>query len=80
MGLCALISMIVPRSFAGDNSGSELMLGLIVGFEMLVEHTDLDVLGARGYISAGKAAELWRKNHVCLRTIPRRNQKKTTIG
>jgi hypothetical protein len=49
---------------------------LDVGFEMLTAHTDLDVLGDKGYISAKKAAELWRKNRLRLKTIPRRNQKK----
>jgi hypothetical protein len=48
---------------------------LEVGFELLVEHTDLDVLGDKGYISAEKAAELWRANRLRLRTLPRRNQK-----
>ena len=49
---------------------------LKVGFEMLSEHMDLDVLGDKGYISADKAAELWQQNNVRLLTIPRRNQKK----
>lgn len=49
---------------------------LQVGFEMLSEHTDLDVLGDKAYISAEKAAQLWQHNRVRLRTIPRRNQKK----
>jgi hypothetical protein len=49
---------------------------LEVGVEMLVEHTDLDVLGDKGNISAEQAAQLWSNNRVCLRTIPRRNQKK----
>lgn len=49
---------------------------LKVGVEMLEEHTDLDVLGDKGYISAEHAANLWRKNRVRLRTIPRCNQKK----
>ena len=49
---------------------------LQVGFEMLTEHTDLDVLGDKAYISAEKAAQLWQHNRVRLRTIPRRNQKK----
>ena len=48
---------------------------LEVGFEMLMEHTDLDVLGDKGYISAEKADELWRANRLRLRTLPRRNQK-----
>ena len=49
---------------------------LDIGFEMLSEHTDLNVLGDKAYISADKAAQLWRKNRLRLRTIPRRNQKK----
>ena len=49
---------------------------LEVGFELLSEHTDLEVLGDKGYISADKAAELWRHNRLRLRTLPRRNQSK----
>ena len=49
---------------------------LEVGFEMLCEHTDLDVLGDKAYICADKATELWRHHRLHLRTIPRRNQKK----
>jgi hypothetical protein len=49
---------------------------LEVGFELLMEHTDLEVLGDKGYISAEKADELWRANRLRLRTLPRRNQKK----
>jgi len=48
---------------------------LEIGFEMLSEHTDLNVLGDKGYICADKAAELWRYNRLRLQTIPRRNQK-----
>jgi hypothetical protein len=48
---------------------------LEVGFELLMEPTDLDVLGDKGYISAEKADELWQANRLCLRTLPRRNQK-----
>lgn len=48
---------------------------LEVGYEMLVEHTDLEVIGDKAYISAEKAAELWRNRRVRLRTLPRRNQK-----
>ena len=47
---------------------------LQVGFEMLSEHTDLDVLGDKAYISAQKAAELWQSNRLRLQTLPRRNQ------
>jgi hypothetical protein len=45
------------------------------GFELLEEHTDLEVLGDKGYISAPKAAELWEQNRIRLRTIPRSSQK-----
>lgn len=51
------------------------MTDLEVGFELLTEHTDLTVIGDKGYISAEKAAELRRGNRVCLQTLPRRNQK-----
>lgn len=49
---------------------------LEVGFELLAGHSDLDVLGDKGYISADKAAELWQRNRIQLKTLPRRNQKK----
>ena len=49
---------------------------LAVGFELLSEHTDLEVIGDKGYISAYKAAELWQFNRIRLRTLPRSNQKK----
>jgi hypothetical protein len=49
---------------------------LQVGVEMLDKHTDLNVLGDKGYISAEHATRLWRKNRLRLKTIPRRNQKK----
>jgi hypothetical protein len=49
---------------------------LEAGFELLMEHTDLVVLGDKGYISADKAAELRQKNRIQLSTLPRRNQKR----
>lgn len=49
---------------------------LEVGLELLYEHTDLQVLGDKAYISADKAAELLEKNRLRLQTLPRRNQKK----
>lgn len=49
---------------------------LEVGFELLMEHSGLHVLGDKGYISAEKAAELWQRNSIQLQTLPRRNQKK----
>lgn len=48
---------------------------LEAGFELLSDHTDLEVLGDKGYISADKAEELWVNNRIQLRTIPRENQK-----
>jgi hypothetical protein len=48
---------------------------LEVGFELLDEHTDLTVLGDKGYISAKKAAELFNHHRIRLLTLPRRNQK-----
>ncbi len=48
---------------------------LALGFQMLSAHTDLEVLGDKGYISTEKAAQLWIQQRVRLRTIPRRNQK-----
>ena len=47
-----------------------------VGFELLLQHTDLDVLGDKAYISAPNAAELWQTNRLHLLTLPRRNQKR----
>ncbi|HEX9839694.1 MAG TPA: IS982 family transposase [Anaerolineales bacterium] len=49
---------------------------LEVGFELLSAHTDLQVLGDKAYISAAKAAQLWKENRIQLTTIPRRNQRK----
>lgn len=46
-----------------------------IGFELLTEHTDLHVIGDKGYISVKKAAELWGSNRLRLETLPRRNQK-----
>lgn len=48
---------------------------LEVGFELLSEHTDLEVIGDKAYISAEKAAELWQHNRLRLCTLPRSNQK-----
>jgi len=48
---------------------------LEAGFELLCDHTDMEVLGDKAYISASKAAELWQKNRIRLRTLPRSNQK-----
>lgn len=47
---------------------------LQIGIELLAEHTDLQVIGDKAYISAEKAAELWRTNRIKLLTLPRKNQ------
>jgi IS5 family transposase len=47
---------------------------LVVGVELLSEHTDLEVLGDKAYISAAEAAELWQRRRIRLTTLPRRNQ------
>jgi hypothetical protein len=46
-----------------------------VGFELLAEHTDLEVIGDKAYINQAKAEELWRQNRIRLHTLPKRNQK-----
>lgn len=48
---------------------------LEAGLELLSEHTDLEVLGDKAYLSAIKAAALWEHNRILLRTLPRSNQK-----
>jgi len=48
---------------------------LEVGFELLCDHVDLEVIGDKGYISAQIAAELLQKNRIRLLTIPRSNMK-----
>ncbi len=48
---------------------------LQVGEEVLSEHTDLVVIGDKGYISKQLAAMLAAHNRLRLLTIPRRNQK-----
>ena len=47
---------------------------LTVGFELLAEHTDLVVVGDKGYLSADKAADLDHLNRIHLLTLPKRNQ------
>jgi hypothetical protein len=49
---------------------------LQVGEELLSEHTDLVVIGDKGYISKRLAALLAESNRLQLWTIPRRNQKR----
>lgn len=45
-----------------------------IAVDMLTDHTDLDVIGDKGYVSQDKAAQLWRHNRIRLRTLPKRNQ------
>lgn len=49
---------------------------LTVGEEVLLEHTDVEVLGDKGYISAPLATALRQQNRLTLLTIPRRNQQR----
>lgn len=69
--LIALNGVILDFELAPANESD-----LKVGFELLSEHTDIQVLGDKAYISAAKAAQLWQENRITLTTIPRRNQQK----
>lgn len=46
------------------------------GYELLEEHTDLDAVADKGYISEPAAEALLQGNNVCLMTVPRANQKR----
>lgn len=48
---------------------------LTIGAELLVEHTDLIVLGDKGYVSAPLAEALWQQNRLRLIALRRKNQK-----
>lgn len=52
------------------------VLELQVGIELLGEHTDLEVLGDKAFISAPAQAALLAENRLVLRTLPRRNQRR----
>jgi hypothetical protein len=49
---------------------------LQAGYELLEEHTDLDAVADKGYISQPVAKALEQGNSVCLMTVPRANQKR----
>lgn len=49
---------------------------LTMGAELLYEHTDLVVIGDKGYISQPLATVLAQHNRLALLTIPRRNEKR----
>lgn len=67
--LITLAGVILDFELAPANAGD-----LQVGYELLAEHTDFEVLGDKGYISAAIAAELWEYQRIRLRSLPRRNQ------
>jgi hypothetical protein len=68
--LVTLGGVILDFHLAPANAGD-----LAVGVELLSEHTDLEVLGDKAYISAAAAAELFQQQRIRLTTLPRRNQK-----
>ncbi len=49
---------------------------LQAGYELLEEHTNLDAVADKGYISRPVAQALEQGNGVCLMTVPRANQKR----
>ncbi len=49
---------------------------LTVGEELLSEHTALDVIGDKAYISEAVRTALWEQRQIALLTVPRRNQKR----
>lgn len=51
------------------------VLELQVGAELLQEHTDLEVLGDKAFVSAPIQARLATENRLALRTLPRANQR-----
>jgi hypothetical protein len=51
------------------------VMELQAGVEVLEEHTDLEVLGDKAFISAPVQARLATENRLRLRTLPRRNQR-----
>jgi hypothetical protein len=69
--LVTLGGMILDFELAPANATD-----LKVGFELLTQYSGLTVIGDKGYISAPKAAELWKHNRIRLQTLPRRNQKR----
>lgn len=69
--LTTLNGLILDFELASANAPD-----LKVGTELLTSHTNLDVIGDKGYISAQVAAQLLRQNNIRLLTLPRRNQKR----
>ena len=50
---------------------------LEIGFELLSEHTDLQVFGDKAYISAAKAAQLWQAEQDSVQNHPAPQSAKT---
>ena len=46
------------------------------GYELLEEHTDLDAVADKGYVSRPVADALLEGNRICLMTVPRANQRR----
>jgi hypothetical protein len=69
--LISLNGMILDFELAPANATD-----LEVGEELLAQHTDLTVLGDKGYVSASVAECLLRHNRLRLLTLRRKNQKK----
>lgn len=68
--LVTLSGLIVDFELAPANATD-----LEVGTELLEQHTDWEVYGDKGYISAEVAARLLAQNRLRLLTLPRKNQK-----
>ena len=60
-----ILDFVLAPAAAGD---------LEVGSQLLEEHTDLDTLGDKGYVSALVQARLWAEKRIRLYTVPRGNQ------
>lgn len=71
--LVTLDGVIVDFELAPANASD-----LVVGCELLVEHTDLTVVGDKAYISAARHAALAQQNRLVLVTATRRGQKRQT--
>jgi hypothetical protein len=69
--LVTLSGLILDFALAPANAAD-----LVVGVELLDQHTDLTVYGDKAYISAAVAENLLRTNRLHLLTLPRRNQQK----
>ena len=69
--LITLNGLIVDFELAPANAAD-----VTVGEELLSQHTDLTVLGDKGYVSSPLAEHLWQRSHLRLITLRRKNQKK----